>query len=164
MNQKFPHDSLIEGVKIKELKSIPDERGKLMEILRSDEPIFERLGQVYVTVCRPGVVKGWHYHKVQVDHFVCLQGKAKVVLYDARERSKTHGKINEFIIGWENPLLIKIPTFVYHGFTALGDQEAMILNLPTEVYHYSQPDEFRANPFSKEIPYNWGNVDRAVSH
>ena len=154
---------LIQDVQIKHLKPIPDERGKLMELLRSDEPFFEKFGQVYVTICKPGVIKGWHYHKLQVDHFVCLQGKAKVVLYDARTNSKTHKLINEFIMGWDNPMMVKIPTFVYHGFTAVGPEEAMILNLPTEVYRYSKPDEFRADPFTDEIPYDWGNVDRKVS-
>ncbi|OGW87200.1 MAG: dTDP-4-dehydrorhamnose 3,5-epimerase [Omnitrophica bacterium RIFCSPLOWO2_01_FULL_45_10b] len=157
------NDPLIDGVKIKELKILPDERGKLMEILRSDESIFEGFGQAYVTVCKPRVVKGWHYHKEQVDHFVCLQGMAKVVLYDPRQNSKTYRVINEFLIGWQNPLLVKIPTYVYHGFTAAGTEDAMILNLPTEVYRYSDPDEFRANPFTSEIPYDWGDVDKAVS-
>ena len=163
MEQKFIKQRLIDGVKVKELKVLSDERGKLMEILRSDEPMFERFGQAYVTLCKPRVVKGWHYHKAQVDHFVCLQGTAKVVLYDPREGSKTRGKVNEFIMSWEHPLLIKIPTFVYHGFTAEGSQETIILNIPTEVYKYAKPDEFRADPFSQEIPYDWGNVDKTVS-
>src|SRR3989338_5915211 len=123
MAQKISTE-LIDGVKIKPLKVIADDRGKLMEVLRSDEPMFEKFGQIYVTICKPRIVKGWHYHKIQIDHFVCLQGTAKVVLYDAREGSKTHGKINEFTMGWENPLLVKIPTFVYHGFTALGNEAA----------------------------------------
>ena len=155
--------TLIEGVKVKELKVLPDGRGKLMEILRSDEPMFEQFGQAYVTVCKPRVVKGWHYHKVQVDHFVCLQGKAKVVLYDPRKGSKTYGEVNEFVIGWDRPLLIKIPSLVYHGFTALENREAMILNIPTQAYRHARPDEFRASPFSEEIPYDWGDVDRGVS-
>lgn len=134
-----------------------------MEILRSDDPFFEGFGQCYVTICKPNIVKGWHYHKLQTDHFVCLQGQAKVVLYDARKKSATFGKINEFILGWYNPVMVKIPTYVYHGFTALGNTEAMILNLPTKVYNYKNPDEHRINPFDPEIPYNWGNVDRAVS-
>ena len=156
-------EKLIQDVVVKQLKPIPDERGKLMELLRSDEKIFERFGQAYVTVCKPKIVKGWHYHKVQTDHFICLQGKAKVVLYDVRKDSKTHGMLNEFIMGWDNPILVKIPTFVYHGFTAVGSEEAMILNIPTEVYKYSEPDEFRANPFTREIPYDWGDVDRSLS-
>ena len=163
MKLKITNENLIEGVKIKDLKILSDERGKLMEILRSDEAIFERFGQAYITICKPRVVKGWHYHKIQVDHFVCLQGTAKIVLYDPREHSKTRGEVNEFIMSLENPLLIKIPIFVYHGFTAVSRQEAMILNIPTEVYRHANPDEFRASPFTSEIPYDWGDVDKIAS-
>ena len=154
---------LINGVQIKELKVLPDERGCLMEILRSDEPIFEKFGQAYITVVKPRVVKGWHYHKHQVDHFVGLRGQPKVVLYDVRKDSSTYGLVNEFVIGFTNPIMVKIPTYVYHGFTAMGSEDAMILNLPTEVYCYQEPDEFRASPFTSEIPYDWGDVDRTIS-
>ena len=54
---------MIDGVKTKNLKVVPDERGWLMEILRNDEDIFENFGQVYMTTAYPGVVKGWHLHK-----------------------------------------------------------------------------------------------------
>jgi len=155
--------SLIDGVWVKQLKPIVDERGKLMELLRSDEPIFEGFGQSYVTFCNPRIVKGWHYHKRQVDHFVCLGGEAKVVLYDSREGSKTHGLVNEFILSLAHSVLVKVPTYVLHGFTAVGGHEAMVLNFPTAVYNYSSPDEFRKDPFSPEIPYDWGDVDRRLS-
>jgi dTDP-4-dehydrorhamnose 3,5-epimerase len=36
-----------------------------MEILRRDDPIFQKFGQVYMTTNYPGVVKAWHYHKKQ---------------------------------------------------------------------------------------------------
>ncbi len=39
----------------------------------------------------------------------------------------------------------------------------MILNIPTEVYKYSDPDEFRANLFTDEIPYDWGDVKQKIS-
>jgi dTDP-4-dehydrorhamnose 3,5-epimerase len=67
---KAPAKQLIQGVQVKQLKWITDERGKLMEMLRSDDPIFQKFGQVYVTTCYPGVVKAWHYHKKQDDNFV----------------------------------------------------------------------------------------------
>ena len=54
---------MIHGVEIKQLRVIPDERGRLMEVLRCDDNIFNKFGQVYVTTAQPGVVKGWHYHK-----------------------------------------------------------------------------------------------------
>ncbi len=61
---------LIDGIQVKQLKWIPDERGKLMEMLRCDDPVFDKFGQVYVTTCYPGVVKAWHYHQNQVDNMV----------------------------------------------------------------------------------------------
>ena len=154
---------LIDDVCVKILKPLPDERGRLMELLRSDEPIYERFAQAYVTVCNPRIVKGWHYHKKQVDHFVGLGGEAKVVLYDGRKGSKTIGSINEFILSWANPIMVKIPTYVLHGFTATGKEEAMIINFPTELYHYTDPDEYRTDPFSPDVPYDWGDVDRRLS-
>lgn len=146
---------LIDGVKVRNLKAIPDERGWLMELFRSDWEEFEKFGQLYVTTCNPGVVKGWHYHKKQTDHFVCLKGMAKVVLYDARERSKTKGMVNEFFMGVRNFILLKIPPLVYHGFKGIGNDEAWILNIPTEVYKYDEPDEFRIPYDSKDVPYDW---------
>jgi dTDP-4-dehydrorhamnose 3,5-epimerase len=42
------------------------------------------------------VVKGWHYHKKQIDNMVVIKGMMKVVLYDSRKDSKTYGEVNEF--------------------------------------------------------------------
>ena len=55
----------ISGVKVEKLRLMLDDRGWLMEMLRSDWEIFEKFGQAYVTTCYPGVVKAWHYHKGQ---------------------------------------------------------------------------------------------------
>ena len=80
---------MIKDVKIKNLKVIPDERGRLMEMLRSDDDLFIKFGQAYLTTVYPGVVKGWHYHKKQIDNFVVVRGMMKVVLYDNRKASIT---------------------------------------------------------------------------
>lgn len=146
---------MIRGVAIKKLRVIPDERGRLMEILRSDDELFSKFGQVYVTTAYPGVVKGWHYHKKQTDHFAVISGMIKLVLYDGREDSPTKGEINEFFLGEHNPTLVKIPQLVYHGFKCISEQEAICINIPTEVYDYDKPDEFRVDPHKNEIPYAW---------
>ena len=98
---------MIEGVKTKDLKVIPDERGLLMEMMRCDDEFFQKFGQVYLSVVYPGVVKGWHYHKVQTDHFVIVKGMAKVVLHDSREDSPTKGETNEFFLGENNRKLVR---------------------------------------------------------
>jgi dTDP-4-dehydrorhamnose 3,5-epimerase len=147
---------VIDGVKAKDLSVIPDDRGYLMEMLRSDDPEFQRFGQVYMTVVYPGVVKAWHYHKKQTDHFVCVAGMAKVALHDAREGSLTRGETNTFVIGWQRQRLLIIPPGVYHGFTPAGPEPASIINVPTELYDRDEPDEFRRSFDDPEIGYDWG--------
>lgn len=147
---------LIHGVRVKPLAVIPDDRGRLMEILRADDLIFERFGQVYVTTARPGVVKAWHYHKLQADHWVCLSGQVRVGLFDARPDSPTHGLTNDFLMTPEEPFLIKIPVLVYHGFKGMDPQkESMIMNVPTLPYNHESPDEYRWDPYDPQIPFDW---------
>ena len=150
---------MIDGVRVKKLKVIPDARGRLMEVLRCDDDFFEKFGQAYMTTAYPGVVKGWHYHKKQIDNFAVVRGMMKVVLYDDREGSPTHGEVNEFFLGEHNPQLVSVPREVLHGFKCIGDTEAMILNCPTEPYNYENPDEYRVDPHDNDIPYDWADRD-----
>jgi dTDP-4-dehydrorhamnose 3,5-epimerase len=149
-------DTMIDGVKTRQLKAIGDYRGRLMELFRSDWPEYIRFGQLYMTTCRINVVKAWHYHKIQTDTFLCFMRSVKVVLYDSRKNSKTYGKIDEFIAGKDNPLLIQIPPFVYHGFMGISEPESIVFNVPTELYNYAKPDEYRLAFNTPEIPYHWG--------
>ena len=150
---------MIDGVKVKQLKVIPDERGRLMEILREDDDIFMRFGQVYLTTGYPGVVKAWHYHKVQNDHFCVVKGMMKVVLYDARDGSPTKGEVNEFFLGEYRPIVLRIPPLVYHGFKTISQEEALLINVSTQVYQHDGPDEFRVPPHENDIPYKWARKD-----
>jgi dTDP-4-dehydrorhamnose 3,5-epimerase len=150
---------MIDGVAAKTLNIIPDERGRLMEILRSDDDIFTQFGQVYMTTTYPGVVKAWHYHKKQEDFIACIKGMIKLVLYDDREGSPTRGQIDEFYVGDHKPRLVRVPRMVYHGWKCISLDEALIINAPTMVYDYREPDEFRIDPHINDIPYDWERKD-----
>ncbi len=150
---------LIEGVTTRNLRLIPDERGRLMEILRADDKEFAKFGQVYVTTAYPGVVKAWHYHRLQDDNMTVLKGMAKIVLYDDREGSPTKGLVNEFFVGEHNRMLIHIPKLIWHGFKCISDGETMIVNIVTECYNYDNPDEYRKPPHGSDIPYDWSRKD-----
>lgn len=150
---------LIDGVSIKKLKVISDERGNLMEILRADDDQFSKFGQVYITTAYPGVVKAWHFHRLQDDNMTVLQGMVKIVLYDDRETGSTKGLINEFFVGTNNRVLIHIPKGIWHGFKCISDTEAMIVNIVTECYNYEKPDEYRKPAHDSEIPYDWSRQD-----
>ena len=150
---------MIQGVKTKQLKPVKDDRGLLMEFLRDDDEIFEKFGQVYITLVKRGMVKAWHYHKGQDDHFVCVEGKALVALYDMRKDSPTFGQSQDFTLSAPDVegehLLVKIPKGVAHGFTAIDCSQAKIVNIPTKHYNYDKPDEERFPWNSKEINYKW---------
>ena len=146
---------MIKGVSVKKLKMIPDDRGRLMEILRSDDKAFKKFGQVYMTTTYPGVVKAWHFHQKQIDNFACVHGKIRLALYDARKNSPTYKEINEFILSTDDPVLVTIPKMVYHGFKGIADCESIVINTPTLPYNYKKPAEQRLDPYDNDIKYDW---------
>jgi len=149
----------IHGVQVKPLRTIPDERGWLMEILRRDETdLLPRFGQVYVSATYPGVVKAWHFHKRQIDNFACVAGMVKLVLVDTREDSPTSGAVNEFFLGTHNPLLVQVPNLVYHGWKCISTEASLVVNVPTEPYDRATPDEYRLAPHGT-LPYDWTRKD-----
>jgi dTDP-4-dehydrorhamnose 3,5-epimerase len=143
---------MIEGVRIKNLKEIRDQRGRLMEIFRvSDTGINPR--QVYLTTAYEGVIKDkdfFHMHKNQTDNMCCIKGRIKLVLVDTRENSATKGRIDEFEIGKGNFCLVTIPRGVLHAFKSLED-EAIVINCIDQEYNRESPDEYRV----KNEYYNW---------
>jgi dTDP-4-dehydrorhamnose 3,5-epimerase len=147
---------MIDGVKIKKLKFICDDRGRLIELLRSDWPEFIKFGQIYMTTAKKDIVKAWHYHKKQTDNFLCYMRSVKVVLYDARPESPTFKNIEEILCGKDNPVLIQIPPRVYHGFMGIEPDESIVFNACTELYNYKEPDEYRVPFNDSQIAYDWG--------
>ena len=150
---------MIEGVKIKNITSHGDERGYFREILRDDDRLLKRFGQTSVSSARPGVVKAFHWHKLQDDFFYVVSGKAFVVLYDRRKNSKTFGKTMTLEMDEDKPKLLFIPKGVAHGYKALGNNHVVMLYTMTKSYNSKKPDEFRIPEDSKEINFDWSRVN-----
>jgi len=150
---------MIDGVKVKTLKVIPDERGRLMEILRRDDELFGAFGQVYATTTLPGVVKAWHKHEKQTDNVACVAGMVKLALYDGREGSPSQGELSQFYLGVHRPILVQIPAGIWHGWMCVSPEEAVVVNVPTEPYNPDHPDEQRLDPHDSLIPYDWRRKD-----
>ncbi len=144
---------MIQGVSIRPLKQIPDERGKVMHMLRRDDLWFERFGEIYFSVIYPGVIKAWHLHKIMTLNYGVVSGAIKLVLYDDRDGSPTKGKLQEIFTGEECYSLITIPPNIWNGFKGIGTKPAIVANCATEPH---DPSEIvRMDPFSKKISYNW---------
>lgn len=151
---------MIDGVKIKNLKVFPDERGRVIEILNTNDELFTKFARVIMTTVYPNIIKAWHYHEKTIDNFTAIKGMIKLVVYDSREDSPTKGEINEFFIGEHNPLLVQIPTKVPHGFKGIGIEEAIVIGICTELHDPKNPDQINIDPHSNNIPYKWAVKER----
>jgi dTDP-4-dehydrorhamnose 3,5-epimerase len=144
---------MIDGVLVHPLRQIPDERGKIMHMLRFDDLHFEQFGEIYFSVVYPGVVKAWHIHKQMTLNYACVVGMIKLVLYDDREESPTRGELQQLFVGESNYLLVRIPPGVWNGFKGIGTGPAMVANCATLPH---DPEEImRLDPFENDIPYDW---------
>ena len=145
---------MIEGVRITPRKQICDERGKIMHMLRCDDPEFEKFGEIYFSVVYSGAIKGWHGHKKMTLNYAVVSGMIKLVLFDDREGSSTRGEIQEVLMGEDNHVLVTVPPKVLNGFKGIGIKPAIVANCATLPH---DPDEiFRIDPFENDIPYDWG--------
>lgn len=145
---------MIDGVKIKALKKICDERGMIMHMLRSDDSEFEKFGEIYFSCVYPGVVKGWHGHKKMTLNYAVVKGMVKLVLYDDRPNSPTKGELMEIFMGEDNYVLVKIPPKVWNGFKGIGTEMAIVANCAT--LPHDPKEIYRCDPFDNDIPYDWG--------
>lgn len=144
---------MIHGVLVQPLKQILDERGKVMHMLRVDDPHFEKFGEIYFSVVYPGVIKAWHLHREMTLNYAVVHGTIKLVLYDDRSESPTRGELMELFIGEDNYMLVKIPPQVWNGFKGVGVTPAIVANC-ADIPH--DPNEIvRMDPLSNHIPYNW---------
>lgn len=151
---------MIDGVTVKKLITHPDDRGYFREILRDDDALLSRFGQVSVTTTYPGVIKAFHYHERQDDLWYVVSGMAQVVLHDLRKTSPTNGVTEVLYAGDQNPILIKIPTGVAHGYRVLGPHPVVLAYVTTESYDPSKPDEKRIPFDDPSIGFDWTTKNR----
>ena len=144
---------MIDGVELKTLRRIPDERGYIMHMLKVTDPEYEKFGEIYFSTIYPGAIKAWHLHKEMTLNYAVPVGMIKLVLYDDREDSGTKGQCQELFIGHENYQLVTIPPNIWNGFKAVGNDMAIVANCSTLPH---DPEEIvRMDPFDSSIPYNW---------
>lgn len=149
----YPVKSNIIGVKIKPLNQIIDERGKIMHMLKENDALFEKFGEIYFSTIHPNAIKGWHIHSEMTINYAVVYGNIKLVLYDDRVNSVTNGNIMEIFLGQDNYYLVKIPPNIWNGFKTVGTETAIVANCSTIMH---RKDEIsRLDPHHNHIPYNW---------
>jgi dTDP-4-dehydrorhamnose 3,5-epimerase len=146
---------MIHQVSVVPLKKVVNERGHLLEIQRADDPHFPGFGQAYVTMTFPSVVKAWYRHHKQIDQIALASGSLLLVLFDDRPESPTSGLVQQIQINEQAPLLVQIPTGVWHGFQAIGNDPACLLHLNSAPIDLENKDEDRLPHDDTGIPFRW---------
>jgi len=143
---------MIHDVRKIPLRRIPDERGTVHHMLRSDDPHFLGFGEIYFTTVYRGAIKGWHRHREMTLNYAVPHGRIKLVLFDDRADSETQGEIEEHFLGPDDYSLVQIPPGVWNGFKGLTDS-AIVANCCTHAHDPSRSD--RMDPLDSHIPYDW---------
>lgn len=151
---------MIEGVKIKPVKRYCDDRGFFSEIIKEGEETFQTVKQTSYTETYPGVIKAFHWHKIQWDVWFVVSGMAQVVLHDLRDNSATKGETQVIVCGEDNPLLVAIPPGVAHGYRVLGNKKVALFYHTSEAYNPDKPDEERIPFDDPSIGFDWQTKNR----
>ena len=150
----------IDGVTIVEPKVFGDERGRFVETYRREWfPLGREMVQSNRAVRKAGAVVGLHYHLHQADYWYVMAGRARVVLHDLREGSKTEGATMCFDLDGDVEQGVFIPPGVAHGFASLTD---LTLTYLVDSY-YNPADELGVKWDDPAIAADWGIVDPVLS-
>ena len=132
----------LNGVRIHELKILPDERGFFAEALREDWKELledEWITQTNISYSYPNIVRAWHKHqRGQIDLFLVLKGAMKICAYEEET-----GRMAEIIASEEKPTLVRIPGKYLHGTKTVSNEPSLTVYFVTKLYDYRNPDELR---------------------
>ncbi|MDW7995994.1 MAG: dTDP-4-dehydrorhamnose 3,5-epimerase family protein [Gemmatales bacterium] len=129
-------DGAIEGVVWYSLMRHEDMRGWLCELFRHDEiPPVCYPQMAYVSMTRPGVIRGPHEHRFQYDLF-CFVGPSdfRVYLWDNRPSSPTYGVRQIVEAGESQPRAVIVPPGVVHAYRNIGSVPGWVFNAPNQLY------------------------------
>jgi dTDP-4-dehydrorhamnose 3,5-epimerase len=133
---------VLDGIVVRQIKRILDERGSFAEVMRKDWlDLFgeDQISQANLSVSYPGIIRAWHRHlRGQTDYFIALSGAIKVCGFDEKT-----GELNEIVSSGQIPQVVRMPGHYWHGFKALGNECAMLLYFTTKMYDCANPDEER---------------------
>lgn len=151
-------EPLIEGVKVRRLRSIEDRRGDITEMYDPAWGIHPgAMVFAYQVSIHPGAVRGWEMHKIQDDRIFISRGFMRWVLFDMRPESPTYRRLNTVVASHLNRMLMIVPTGVVHAVQNIGQEEAVFINFPTVPYNHKDPDKYRLPLKNDVIPFDFGD-------
>ena len=82
----------------------------------------------------PRAIKGFHIHKKKIDHFTCIKGNIKLVVFDKKE-------YQEYLMGEKNFITVKVPPRIPHAIYNPGQEDAYVINYCWPAYDPDDSDQ-----------------------
>jgi len=146
--------SSIMDIKFTSLRTIDDDRGAVLHVMRADEPEFNKFGECYFSEVLPGKIKAWKRHTLQTQNIAVPVGRIKIVLYKDGDGILGSKKIEVFELGRpDNYFRMKIPPGIWYGFSCISPEKALIVNC-ADIPHNPSESETQSI-YESTIPYDW---------
>ncbi len=126
----------MKDIKTKDLNVLKDQRGWFVELFRQEFGI-DKIAQVNLTVAKPWIAKGNHYHLHKTEWYCVIKGKMKLVLKDIDSQEQ-----HEVTLAEDELRIIKIPPRVVHGFKNIGDEDMYLVYCTDTPFDQQEPDTF----------------------
>lgn len=148
--QDYSKKTLIDGVKIVEVKRMAGEDGTFEDLLRLDTSghleLFPEIQvrQINRSKLLPGSIKAWHLHFKQEDvWYVSPEDHMILGLWDTREQSPTKGKTMKVVMGNGTSKLVVVPRGVAHGVVNIASTPGTIFYFVNSQFNVNDADERR---------------------
>jgi dTDP-4-dehydrorhamnose 3,5-epimerase len=148
---------LIDGVKCARFDLWPDDRGYFLEVQRIGHGLAAHFPpettQISAALNYPGIIKAFHFHKVQTDCWTPAAGLLQIALIDLRPESPTFGARNTIYAGALRPWQVLIPPGVAHGYKVIGTAPSVLVYATDRFYNPA--DEGRVAHNDPRLNYDW---------
>lgn len=117
------------------MRSFKDTRGKSWYDI-----VPEMEGQIDITVNYPGTIRAFHWHNKKTEWMFVITGEVRFILTDPQKNGEP---VNTQEIFASQGECVRIEPHKWHGYQALGDKEAIVLEYADHKHDLKKPDDER---------------------
>lgn len=130
----------VENMVMEAVKNI-DERGSFTELVKTNTA-----GQVSISVSKPGVIRGNHYHHTKIERFIVVKGHAKIKFTNILTNESYEFEADDSKIK-----VVTIPVGYTHNIENIGDDEMVLIIWCNELFNKEKPDTFFKAVYDKNV-------------
>lgn len=149
------------NIRIKQCKLVPtfdsqkQSNGWLLELISDKDGFTKHLaGQMYLTVAKPGMFKGYHLHALSDYYVTCIRGNVQEIIY----KSKSEKEV--ITMGDNDFKTVELPHGYPHGIKNIGAKDAYVLIYRYPAWDPNINEQFDVDEKEIETDKAWENIKK----